>query len=301
MIEEHIVTPPVRTPLMEEGGHEPKSTPTRDWWLYWNQLTLRGNQNAADIDKLEAADRVIQGDIAGLKDADEAILEDLEALTAELAVTIRYGTHAARTAAAPEPEGGLWSETDRGNVLYQARSVAGSPAWAYVAGTMTGTLSPDQRPTDLGADDTGFRFESTGAIRQFRWDGAAWVDLTAGGEYLYTVGIGAPTITTTPTAVAGLSLTLARPGTYALRMIVDLAVNGTDGVLLCEFYVNSSPLGVYAILGGPTGTRGTVAGENLYNASAGDVIDVYAFKTGGSGVSALFATSASLSATWIKP
>lgn len=67
MIEERIVTPPVRTPLMEEGGHEPQAkTATRDWWLYWNQLTLRGNQNAADIDALEAADVSMRGEIQAL-------------------------------------------------------------------------------------------------------------------------------------------------------------------------------------------------------------------------------------------
>jgi hypothetical protein len=51
--------------------------------------------------------------------------------------------------------------------------------WVYIAGTMWGTLSPDQRPTDLGIYDAGFTFRSTVAPpREFIWNQTAWVETT---------------------------------------------------------------------------------------------------------------------------
>src|SRR5215471_8846703 len=39
-----------------------------------------------------------------------------------------------------------------GEILYQLQN----GEWHYIAGTMWGTLSPDQRPTNLGPNDAGF-------------------------------------------------------------------------------------------------------------------------------------------------
>jgi hypothetical protein len=111
-----ITTPPFRTSLLTANG-VPFATDngdiqtTRDWWMYWNQLTDRSNSNS----KLAAA-----------------------------------GTHGDRPMPGSMPEGALYYENDRG-VLY-ANTLG---VWQYVAGTMFGTLSPDERPTDLGTHDAG--------------------------------------------------------------------------------------------------------------------------------------------------
>jgi hypothetical protein len=94
----------------------------------------------------------------------------------------RYGTHAERLAApvADMVSGMLWIETDRGNAIYQNQ--AGT--WLLLTGTMWGTLSPDQRPTDLGINDAGFTFLATTAPpRQFIWSSSAWVEITSGDVF----------------------------------------------------------------------------------------------------------------------
>lgn len=101
---------------------------------------------------------------------------------------IRYGTHAARLAT---PVGGLasgilWMETDRGSVIYQNQG----GVWLYLAGTMWGTMVPDQRPTDLGATDAGFDFRSTDLpAREFIWSGTVWVETTPTGQTPWTSNI----------------------------------------------------------------------------------------------------------------
>ena len=66
------------------------------------------------------------------------------------ATPVRYGTHAARLAVVVA------------DVIDQLRRQNGT-TWQYIAGTMWGTMSPDQRPTDLGTHDAGFDFRSTDA------------------------------------------------------------------------------------------------------------------------------------------
>jgi hypothetical protein len=91
---------------------------------------------------------------------------------------IRYDTHAERLVApiADMVSGMLWVETDRGDVLYQNQG----GVWQYLTGTMYGTLSPDQRPTDLtGAQDAGFIFKTnTDPARAFGWSGGRWIETT---------------------------------------------------------------------------------------------------------------------------
>jgi hypothetical protein len=286
MIEEKLVTPPIRSALMEEK--EPNAnTPARDWWLHWNSVTLRGNQNAADIDALEAQAAELASGIAALDD--------------EVSHMLRPGTHAARLAAAPDPIGALWMETDRNNVVYQAQTVAGSPAWVYVTGTMWGTFSPDQRPADLGGNDAGFDFRTTVApSREFRWSGSAWVEIGS-GYYILANGSASPLFTLSPVPIPGMLLTLTRPGVYSLRTACDMTVTGADGVLLCLITVNGTGLpGGYAIVAGPSGTRATASTEARYVAAAGDVVTVAAFKTGGTGSSTVGGSNSMVSATWIS-
>ncbi len=95
------------------------------------------------------------------------------------ATPVRYGTHAQRLAVvvAQVIDQMLWVETDRG-AIYQLQN----GIWQYLAGTMWGTMSPDQRPTDLGTHDAGFDFRTTDAPpREFIWSQTAWVETTSIG------------------------------------------------------------------------------------------------------------------------
>lgn len=102
-------------------------------------------------------------------------------VTTNTGVPAFYATHATRIGSsthAPSavPDQSLFFETDR-NAIYQARLVAGVPAWVYVGGLpFPGTISPDQKPTDLGTNDAGFSFFSTDFNRPYRWTGSAWAD-----------------------------------------------------------------------------------------------------------------------------
>ena len=92
---------------------------------------------------------------------------------------VSYGAGDARPDAGGMPDGALYFEIDPGYVIYQ--NIQGS--WHYVAGTMWGTLAPDQRPTDLGPNDAGFTFRTTDTSpaysgRTFVWSGSVWVETT---------------------------------------------------------------------------------------------------------------------------
>jgi hypothetical protein len=91
---------------------------------------------------------------------------------------VYYGAHAERPDTAGLADGSLYVENDRGGVIYQAQS----NVWHYLAGTMWGTLSPDSRPTDLGANDAGFTYRGTDQQRTFVWSGTVWVETTPVGN-----------------------------------------------------------------------------------------------------------------------
>lgn len=83
-------------------------------------------------------------------------------------------THALRPA--PVNANQLFWETDRQHLFYTAASGSGFVWTVMPLGEMRGTLSPDQKPSDLGTADEGFRFFSTDFFRSYRWTGAAWLD-----------------------------------------------------------------------------------------------------------------------------
>jgi hypothetical protein len=85
---------------------------------------------------------------------------------------VTYGFHANRPDPAVMPDGALYVEWDRPYVMYQLQG----GVWHYIGGTMWGTYSPDQRPTDLGTNDAGFDFRGTDIVRQSIWSGSAWVE-----------------------------------------------------------------------------------------------------------------------------
>jgi hypothetical protein len=86
------------------------------------------------------------------------------------------GTHADRIDDKNDPaqyRPGTWFyETDR-TVLYQVRIVSDEPQWVYVTGTMRG-LAVTDKPTDLGAYDTGFLFYAADYAHTWRWTGSTW-------------------------------------------------------------------------------------------------------------------------------
>jgi hypothetical protein len=79
-------------------------------------------------------------------------------------------THAQRLAAYPPSNydaGATFYESDRGVVLRNSGT-----AWQYAIGEMRTTLGNE--PTDLGADDAGFRLLVTDYRHRIYWDGSAW-------------------------------------------------------------------------------------------------------------------------------
>jgi hypothetical protein len=171
---------------------------------------------------------------------------------------VRYWTHAARLAVsiANVIDQMLWVETDR-SVIYQLQS----GNWYYLAGIMFGSLSPDQRPTDLGVHDAGFTFRSVDTTapnvnREFMWSQTAWVETTGlndptttTGDMIYhastgttrlgigtsnqvlTVTGGLPTWTTPAAGVAQTPwLSNINGGGYNLTNVVNIGV-GANAIL----------------------------------------------------------------------
>jgi hypothetical protein len=150
-----LIIPPYRAALLTNadgspvvrnganGDGDPIAT-ERQWYMFWQEMAKQVNDGSG--------------------------------LLAGLAGIVDYGSHAER----PDPQfitdGALYVEWDRGSVLYQNQG----GIWQYIAGTMYGTLAPDQRPTDLGpAADVGFQFRtSTDPARAFAWSGTAWIETT---------------------------------------------------------------------------------------------------------------------------
>jgi hypothetical protein len=81
------------------------------------------------------------------------------------------GTHADRLTydTTRLADGTLFYETDRAvwYVWFQG-------AWRYQTGTMRGTFSPDQRPTDLGTNDIDLIYYATDTHYQYVWNGTGW-------------------------------------------------------------------------------------------------------------------------------
>lgn len=92
---------------------------------------------------------------------------------------VQLGTHAERvaTSATRIGTGALFYETDR-RALYVSVLAGPGGIWLFVGQTQpfAGTLSPDQKPTDLGTNGVGFQFNSTDFNRIYVWTGSAWVD-----------------------------------------------------------------------------------------------------------------------------
>ena len=221
---------------------------------------------------------------------------------------VLYGTHAARPPADEvTPPRTIYVEDDRG-ALYQHQA----GFWQYVAGTMWGTFSPDQRPTDLGTHDAGFTFRTTDSPpREFVWSQTAWIETTPPGANSAQIAqaSGNVTLTTAAADIPGCSLTLPRSGTYLIVGVFDCRGGsgvGDAGSLILGYLVANgaaqAQLGLFTISNTATvSSGGTVAQQWLYTASsAGQIVKLQAAKTGGTGGSFASAHS-TISATWISP
>jgi hypothetical protein len=126
--------------------------------------TVNPDQRPTDLGPQDA-----NFDYRGTDDAREFIWTGYKWVETTL---VRYGTHAQRLALnlANVTDSELFVEWDRKYVMYQNQG----GVWHYIGGTMWGTYSPDQRPTDLGTNDVGFDFRGTDIVRQSLWSGTAW-------------------------------------------------------------------------------------------------------------------------------
>ena len=192
----------------------------QNWTGAWQYLagtmygTLAPDQRPTDLGSHDAG--------FDYRTTDQPPREFIWSGTAWVEVTaVTVGTHASRPASASEAEGNLYVEYDRGGVIYQ-NWVGG---WEYLAGTMWGTLVPDQRPTDLGTRDAGFDFRTTGGpAREFIWSGTAWIEI--GSDYR----VNGTLIGTRPALnlIAGSNVTISGSDNAGSDR-VDVTVSATGG------------------------------------------------------------------------
>jgi hypothetical protein len=215
---------------------------------------------------------------------------------------VLYGTHAGRPPAnETTPARTLYVETDRGNVIYQQQG----NAWYFLAGTMWGTMTPDQRPADLGANDTGFAYRSSDIpARSFVWPGSAWQETTANDNTAQIAYASATlTLTTTAQTVPGTTLTLAKAGRYLVIGVFYFYFSSVDqGNTLVGSFQGMGSVAAFVISATNVTAGGTVAQQWLYTAAAPNApVSLAAYKSGGTGTSTLLATHTSISAIWLGP
>lgn len=230
--------------------------------------------------------------------------------------TYLEGTHADRLDPETDPGnfriGTVFYETDR-NVYYQARIAITPPAtepapfWQYMTGTMWGTMTPDERPTDLGVHDAGFEFRSTDLpARQFLWSQTAWVEVGAAsgsGDAQIAYATGNLTLTTTATDISGASIVLARIGRYLITGNFTFQIAGdTNQAMRGTLAVSgANQLQQGLVMAPATNTvLGTTQQWLITVASTGETVVLRGHKDGGTGTSSAIATLTSISAIWIS-
>jgi hypothetical protein len=214
---------------------------------------------------------------------------------------VMYGTHAARPASSVAPANALYVEGDRGPMFQNQLG-----QWVYIAGTMWGTISPDQRPTDLGIFDAGFDFRTNVApAREFIWSGSAWVEVTPQTNAVQIAYASAGvTLTTSNQPIPGTTLTLPLAGQYLVQGTFYFNLTSGDTQV---YVIGSIPGGSGgAVLFAPTMTAGqalqiTVSQQWIVPAAAGGTVNLQAYKTGGSGTSTVEPGYTSISALWVSP
>jgi hypothetical protein len=218
---------------------------------------------------------------------------------------VEYGTHAARPPADERtPSRTLYVETDR-TVLYQNQN----NAWVYVAGTMWGTISPDQRPAGLGTNDDGFLFETTDSYELYRWTGSAWANSTQSNTVDFAMASAQLALTTSAQDIPGVSVTLTRNGRYCAMATISFQEYGGDAgsVFYGSIVVGGTAQGGAIVYRCGNGT-GTTAGGGTVSQTVGFtvstapvVVKLQAYKSGGTGGSVTDAYHSTLSLIWIGP
>jgi hypothetical protein len=274
-----IIVPPIRAPLTDPRGGTAgragrgriaalaETQTTREWYLFFEKL-------ARGLGRLDAS--------------------------------VNQGTHEERLATNPAnvPDGALWVETDRGNVVYQVQQDEdGEPVWVYLAGTMAGTLTPDERPADLGEFDTGFMFAATDTDEIYQWDGTAWVDITPvtteDNSVEYAKATSVLTLTTTAQVIPGCSIVLSRAGKYLVVATFDFAAINDPTIALIGGILGVPGQAIVQYFGSDI-FRATVAQQWMLTAGVGTTVQLSAYKSGGTGSSQTMAET-TLSVTWIAP
>jgi hypothetical protein len=218
-----------------------------------------------------------------------------------------YGTHAERLAQDVDEmaDGALWCETDRGNALYQIQG----GVWWYIAGTMFGTLSPDERPTDLGVHDAGFDFRtSVPPPQEFMWSQTAWVEITPtseSNECNLASASGNLTLTTSVQDIPGTTIIVTKSGRYFLQGVFDFYCSGSGdaGTYFTGLLdVNGLSAPQFAYFSPQASTnRATVTQQWLADLTPGAILKLQATKSGGTGASLAIASNTTLSALWVNP
>jgi hypothetical protein len=208
------------------------------------------------------------------------------------------GTHAQRLSIGPYnvKAGALFYETDRTVIYMAVTSGTNARVWAYVGGQMRGTLSPNQKPSDLSTNDAGFLFYSTDFLHEYRWTGAAWqwadpgdpsgrvsmFIVSPGSGWKLMDGTGNPVSYATPTGgISTISLpdsnddVFPKFGSYTGS--VDAAVPGTLGGVLGDA---GSGSGVSVTTSGSTGAP---SGSTSVQSGGGATVPSMAHSHGVSG------------------
>lgn len=217
---------------------------------------------------------------------------------------VQYGPHAARPDPATIVEGALYVESDRGGAIYQRETPSGTSIWQYLAGTMWGTLVPDQRPTGLGTHDAGFDFRTNvPPPQEFIWNQTAWVEVTPQAnstQIAYATSI--LTLTTAFQQVPGTVITLPRAGQYLVQGTFFFALNAADAGNYLLGQLSGGAPAQAVLMGSAAGNlQATVSQQWIVSAGAGSSLWLEASKTGGSGGSFVFYTHTGISALWVSP
>ena len=129
-----------------------------------------------------------------------------------------------------------------------------------------------------------------------------------GGDAQFAAASSSLALTTTPANIPGAMLTLARAGLYLIHAIFDFTLTTGDGGMTLTGTLVANGVAQAAVASfcadAPTAVspRALVAQQWLLQAAAaGQILQLQANKSGGTGTSQARNRHTSLSAVWIKP
>ena len=129
----------------------------------------------------------------------------------------------------------------------------------------------------------------------------------AGGDAQGAAASSNLSLTTTPANIPGATLTLARAGLYLIHAIFDFTLTAGDsgmtltGTLVANGVAQGAVASFCADAPTAASPRASVAQQWLLQVTAGQVLQLQATKSGGTGTSQARNRHTSLSAVWIKP